>query len=69
MRFKGLGKIMLAYLAQVALDRGCQRLEWGCLDWNEPSIKFYKDLGAYCVDIMRIYRFSPERLKEIADMF
>ncbi len=69
MRFRGLGKIMLSYLAQVALDRGCQRLEWGCLDWNEPSIRFYKDLGAYCVDIMRIYRFSPERLKEIAGMF
>ena len=68
-RFKGLGKIMMAFLSKFALERGCQRLGLGCLDWNEPSIKFYKELGAYCVDIMTIYRFSPEKLKENADQF
>jgi len=69
MRFKGLGKIMMAFMAKLALERGCQRLEWGCLDWNEPSIKFYRDLGAHSVDIMTIYRFGPEQLKVNAALF
>ncbi len=68
-RFRGLGKITMAYLSKLALSRGCKRLEWGCLDWNEPSIKFYKDLGATSVDIMTIYRFTPDKLKEVADQF
>lgn len=68
-RFKGLGKIMMAFLSKLALERGCQRLGLGCLDWNEPSIKFYKDLGAYGVDIMTIYRFGPDQLKENAERF
>jgi GNAT superfamily N-acetyltransferase len=69
MRFKGLGKITMAYMSKLALDRGCERLEWGCLDWNEPSIKFYKKLGATSVDVMTIYRFPPEKLTEIAEQF
>lgn len=69
MRFKGLGKITMAYMSKLALDRGCKRLEWGCLDWNEPSIKFYKDLGATSVDIMTIYRLSPDKLAEVAEKF
>ncbi|MEI8216186.1 MAG: GNAT family N-acetyltransferase [Eubacteriales bacterium] len=69
MRFKGLGKIMLAFLSKLAIDRGCKRLGLGCLDWNEPSIKFYKELGAYSVDAFTIYRFSPDKLKENADQF
>jgi GNAT superfamily N-acetyltransferase len=69
MRAKGLGKIMMAFMSKLALERGCKRLEWGCLDWNEPTVKFYKDLGAVGVDIMTIYRFSPDKLKENADQF
>lgn len=69
MRFKGIGKIMMAFMSKLAIERGCKRLEWGCLDWNEPSIKFYKDLGAIGVDIMTIYRLSPDKLQETADLF
>ncbi len=69
MRFKGLGKIMMAFMSKLALDRGCKRLEWGCLDWNEPSIKFYRNMGAHSVDIMTIYRLSPDKLEEVADQF
>lgn len=62
-RHKGLGKVMMGYLCQHALDRGCEMLEWGCLDWNAPTIKFYRELGAYSVDDMTIYRFRPDALK------
>ncbi|MDX2422818.1 MAG: GNAT family N-acetyltransferase [Amphritea sp.] len=66
---KGLGQIMITYMAKLALQRGCQRLEWGCLDWNEPAINFYRKMGAYSVDEMTIYRFSPEQLEENAAQF
>ncbi|MDX2422987.1 MAG: GNAT family N-acetyltransferase [Amphritea sp.] len=56
-------------MAKLALQRGCQRLEWGCLDWNEPAINFYRKMGAYSVDEMTIYRFSPEQLEENAAQF
>jgi GNAT superfamily N-acetyltransferase len=69
MRFKGLGKITMAFISNLAIERGCKRLEWGCLDWNESSIKFYKEMGAIGVDNMRIYRFTPDKLKEIANKF
>jgi GNAT superfamily N-acetyltransferase len=69
MRFKGLGKIMMAFLSKLAVERGCKRLEWACLDWNEPTIAFYKGLGAYSVDGMTIYRFTPDVLQGNADLF
>ncbi|MEI8168068.1 MAG: GNAT family N-acetyltransferase [Rhodoferax sp.] len=69
LRHKGLGKIMMAFMSKLALERGCQRLEWGCLDWNEPTLQFYKSLGAYGVDTMTIYRFAPEQLKANAALF
>ena len=69
MRLKGLGKIMMAFMSKLAVERGCKRLEWGCLDWNEQSIKFYKELGAIGVDTMTIYRFNSDRLKEAAEQF
>ena len=49
-RGAGLGKALLAHLAATALQRGCKRLEWSVLDWNEPSIGFYKSLGARLMD-------------------
>jgi len=69
MRFKGLGKIMMAFMSKLAIERGCKRLEWVCLDWNEPSIRFYKNLGAVSMDTMTVYRLSPEKLYETADQF
>lgn len=69
LRGQGLGKIMMAFMSKLALQRGCQRLEWGCLDWNTPAIRFYKSLGATSVDPMTIYRFAPEQLKANAALF
>jgi len=69
MRFKGLGKVMMAYLSSLAVERGCKRLEWACLDWNQPTIAFYKGLGAYSVDGMTIYRFAPDVLQANAALF
>ena len=68
-RFQGLGQIMMAFMSKLAVERGCQRLEWGCLDWNEPTIQFYRDMGAYSVDAMTIFRFSPDQLKVNAALF
>ena len=48
MRNKGIGKLLLKYLANLAVERDCGRLEWSCLDWNEPSIAFYKERGIGC---------------------
>jgi GNAT superfamily N-acetyltransferase len=45
-RGKGLGKLLLSFLAKIAVERNCGRLEWACLNWNEPSIAFYKSQGA-----------------------
>lgn len=58
----GLGKIVMGYLCKLALDRNCQMMEWGVLDWNAPTIAFYKSLGAYSVDEMTVYRFTPSDL-------
>ena len=68
-RFQGLGQIMMAFMSKLAVERGCQRLEWGCLDWNEPTIAFYRHMGAYSVDAMTIFRFSPDQLKVNAALF
>lgn len=69
MRGKGLGKTMLSFLAKLALERDCGRLEWWCLDWNEPSIKFYKHLGAKSMDDFTVYRVCDKALTELASEF
>lgn len=69
MRGKGLGKIILSFLAKLALDRKCGRLEWSCLDWNEPSVKFYKNLGAVPMDDWTVYRVDDEPLTKLAKIF
>ena len=66
MRGKGFGKNMLKYLAKIAVERGCGRLEWACLDWNEPSICFYKGLGAKSLDDWTVYRLAGKTLHEMA---
>ncbi len=69
MRGKGIGKIMISFLAKLALERNCGRLEWWCLDWNEPSIQFYKKLGAVPMDEWTVFRVHDEALDQLAIKF
>lgn len=63
----GYGKAILVRLAQIALERGCGRLEWNCLNWNKPSIDFYRSLGAVPMDDWTVYRISGETLERLAN--
>jgi len=65
-RGKGYGKAILQKLASIAVERGCGRLEWWCLDWNRPSIDFYRSLGAEPMDEWTVYRLTGETLKRLA---
>lgn len=65
-RGKGFGKQLLSHLAKLAVERDCGRLEWACLDWNEPSICFYRGLGAKSLDDWMIFRVTGETLVEMA---
>lgn len=69
MRGKGLGKIMLSFLAKLAVKRNCGRFEWWCIDWNEPSIKFYKNMGAKQMDEWTVYRVDDVALRNLANEF
>jgi len=64
-RGKGYGKEILTQLARIAVERGCGRLEWCCLDWNKPSIDFYLSMGAENMEDRTVYRISGDRLKEL----
>ena len=66
-RGKGYGKALLKQLAAVAVERGCGRLEWVCLDWNQPSIDFYKSLGAEPQSDWTIYRLTGNTLTALAE--
>jgi len=65
-RGRGIGKRLLAWLARTALERGCARLEWWVLDWNAPSITFYRSLGAIPQDEWTTMRVSGEALERLA---
>lgn len=66
-RGKGYGKALLKELARIAVERGCGRLEWACLDWNKPSIDFYtKKMRAVPMDEWTVYRLTGETLEEAA---
>ena len=66
-RGKGCGKALLKELARIAMERGCGRLEWACLDWNRPSIDFYtKKMRAVPMDEWTVYRLTGETLQEAA---
>ena len=65
-RGKGYGKATLKHLAQITVERGCGRLEWCCLDWNQPSIDFYLSLGAEQLNDWTTYRLTGETLKNVA---
>jgi GNAT superfamily N-acetyltransferase len=65
-RGRGIGKALLARLAQIAVERGCGRLEWAVLDWNEPAIGFYKKLGAVPQDDWTTFRLTGDSLEALA---
>lgn len=62
-RGKGYGKATLQQLGRIALERGCGRLEWACLDWNRPSIDFYLSLDARPMDEWTVYRLAGDSLR------
>ena len=66
-RGKGYGKALLKRLAQIALERGCGRLDWQCLDWNQSSIAFYRSLGAVALEDWTTYRLCGKTLQEMAE--
>lgn len=66
-RGKGYGKALLKKLAAIAVERGCGRLEWCCLDWNKPSIDFYLSLGAQPLSDWTTYRVMGKTLSELAE--
>ena len=65
-RGQGCGKAILKKLASIALERGCGRLEWWCLDWNRPSIDFYLSLGAQPMSDWTVYRVAGNALTDLA---
>jgi GNAT superfamily N-acetyltransferase len=65
-RGRGGGKRMLMHLANLGRERGCGRLEWSVLDWNEPSIRFYESLGAVAMDDWTVHRVAGEALDRLA---
>ncbi|MDR1353912.1 MAG: GNAT family N-acetyltransferase [Treponema sp.] len=66
-RGRGLGRALFARIAAIAEERGCGRLEWSCLDWNEPSIKFYQSRGGRPLDDWTTYRITGDALKKLAE--
>jgi GNAT superfamily N-acetyltransferase len=66
-RCHGLGRMLLARLAQIARERGYGRLEWAVLDWNALAIRFYKGLGAVPMDDWTVFRLTGESLRKLAD--
>lgn len=66
-RGKGYGRAILQKLAAIAVERGCGRLEWSCLDWNKPSIDFYLSLGAEPMSGWTVYRLAGNTLKNLAE--
>lgn len=64
-RGKGYGKGLITTLAQIAVQRGCGRLEWWCLDWNKPSIDFYLSLGAEPMKDWTVYRIAGDTLARL----
>jgi GNAT superfamily N-acetyltransferase len=65
-RGKGYGRALLVELAKIASDRGCGRMEWAVLDWNEPAIKFYRTLGATPMHEWTVFRLTREEIAKLA---
>ncbi|HEX8452863.1 MAG TPA: GNAT family N-acetyltransferase [Longimicrobium sp.] len=66
-RGRGIGRALLAHLARLAVERGCGRLEWWVLDWNEDAIRFYRSLGAVSMDDWTVYRVTGDPLRTLAE--
>jgi len=66
-RGSGVGKALLKKLGAITVERGCGRLEWSCLDWNQKSIDFYRSLGAVPMDEWTVYRVTGDTLKQLAE--
>ena len=67
-RGKGIGRELLSCLARIAVDRGCGRLEWWVLDWNDTAIRFYKNLGGQSMDEWTVFRLSGDSLTRLAEV-
>jgi GNAT superfamily N-acetyltransferase len=67
MRGKGYGRALLVHLAKIARERGCGRMEWAVLDWNDPAIQFYRKLGAKPLDEWTVFRLTGEGIAKLAD--
>jgi len=65
-RGKGYGRALLERLAQIAQERGCGRMEWAVLDWNDPAIEFYRKLGAAPMDEWTVFRLTEEGIAKLA---
>lgn len=66
-RGRGIGKALLQEMGRIAMERGCGRVEWVCLDWNRPSIDFYKSMGAKPMDEWTIYRVAGDDIKRMTE--
>jgi len=66
-RGKGYGRALLVELAKIAMERGCGRMEWAVLDWNEPAIKFYRTLGAKPMDEWTVFRLTRNGIARLAN--
>jgi GNAT superfamily N-acetyltransferase len=66
-RGKGYGRALLIHLAQIARDRGCGRMEWAVLNWNEPAIQFYRRLGATPMDDWTVFRLTRDGIATLAE--
>lgn len=69
LRGQGFGKIILSYLAKIAVERNCGRLEWWVLDWNEPALEFYRKIGARPMSEWTVQRLEGESLKNLAKVY
>jgi GNAT superfamily N-acetyltransferase len=67
MRGKGYGRALLAHLARIARDRGCGRMEWAVLDWNEPAIQFYRALGAKPMHEWTVFRLTRDEILKLGE--
>ena len=65
-RGRGYGKALLKYLANLAVERQCGRMEWICLDWNKPALSVYRSIGAIPMDEWTVQRLDEQQLKEFA---
>jgi GNAT superfamily N-acetyltransferase len=66
-RGRGLGRKLLAHVAGIAASRGCGRLDWSVLDWNEPAIRFYRGIGAAPVEQWSVFRLAGDALRRLAE--